>query len=303
MNLLIGGVLAAAVALGGASAAAARRRSRGARGRLAAVDATVDSADLRNRSVARSGRARPPTWFARRLDAMALAVDPARVWWRACLTAAVLALVTVVGLGPSLGLVVLLAAGGVGALVLDLTADRADRLVDAGLPAVLDRIAAGLRAGLGLPAALAESVPPERGPLQRDLGALTGAVDAGVPLARGLQRWCEQRPTAGTRLASTALSVCAVAGGRSRPLDGVASSLRDHLAIERELRAVSAQVRASAVVLVALPWVFVGFSAAQDPEVLAFFTRGLLGVACLTGGLILDVGGAWIMARMVRSVR
>jgi tight adherence protein B len=210
---------------------------------------------------------------------------------------------TVVAAGPGLGLVLLLAAGGVAALVLDLTRDRADRLVDAGLPAVLDRIAGGLRAGLTLTAALADSLPPEPGPLQRDLRALTGAVDAGVPLTVGLARWREQRPTAGTRLAGTALSVCARTGGRSRPLDGVAASLRDHLAVERELRAVSAQVRASAVVLVALPWVFVGFSAAQDREVVTFFTGGLTGAACLAGGLVLDIGGAWMMARMVRSVR
>jgi tight adherence protein B len=272
------------------------------------------AAAVRNRLVARSpdrignppvGRdgGWAPWWFIRRLDALAVEADPVTVWRVTCvITAATAGLAVVLG-GPALAGVVLTASAGIVALVVDTNRDRADRQVDAALPALLDRVAAGLRAGLGLSVALVDSVPPEPGALRRDLVALTLALDAGMPLPRALDRWRRQRATPGTLLVTAALALCAVAGGRSRPLDGVASTLRDRLAIEREVRAVSAQMRASALVLVATPWVFVLFTVVQDPDVLGFYLGTAPGLGCLVGGLVLDLGGAWLMARTVRGVR
>jgi tight adherence protein B len=257
---------------------------------------------IRNPLVARDG-GWAPWWFIRRLDALAIEADPVTVWRAACvITGMTGALAVVIG-GPALAGVVLTAGVGIVALVVDTNRDRADRQVDAALPALLDRVAAGLRAGLGLSVALVDSVPPEPGALRRDLVALTLALDAGMPLPRALDRWRRTRATPGTRLVTAALALCAVAGGRSRPLDGVASTLRDRLAIEREVRAVSAQMRASALVLVATPWVFVLFTVVQDPDVLGFYLGTVPGLGCLVGGLVLDLGGAWLMARTVRGVR
>jgi tight adherence protein B len=244
-----------------------------------------------------------PGWFAHRLRSLAVTVDPVRAWRVSVVgVAAVVALAMAVG-GPAFVVVVVLSGAGIVAIATDLGRDRADRVVEAGLPALLDRVAAGLRAGLGLPGALRESVPPAPGPLRDDLALLIARLDAGVSLAEGLDSWQARRPTPGTHLVTAALALCALAGGRSRPLDGVASTLRDRLAVEREVRAVSAQVRASAFVLVATPWAFVVFSAAQDPEVIGFFTSSVLGLGCLAGGVLLDLGGAWLMARTIRSVR
>jgi tight adherence protein B len=233
---------------------------------------------------------------------MAIGGEPVRLWRRAC-GATVLAFAVAVGAGgPVMAAVTVLAGLAVAAAAADLHRDRADRLVDAGLPALLDGIAAGLRSGLSFPVALRESVPAEPGPLRHDLVALAAALEAGVPVAQCLTRWRSRRPTPGTRLVTAAMALSSMLGGRSRPLDGVASTLRDHLAVDREVRAVSAQVRASAAVLVATPWAFVAFSAVQDPEVLGFFGGSPLGAGCLVAGVVLDVGGAWLMARVIRAV-
>src|SRR5690606_8138258 len=133
---------------------------------------------------------------------------------------------------------------------------RADRLADAGLPALVDGVAAGLRSGLALPVALRQGVAATDGPLRGDLDVVAAGLDTGLPLDLCLDLWRSRRPTPGVRLVTATLEVCALLGGRSRPLDGVASTLRDRLAVDREVRAVSAQARASALVLVATPWVF-----------------------------------------------
>jgi tight adherence protein B len=243
-----------------------------------------------------------PRWFARRLAAMAIGADPAVLWRRLTLGAVTSLVVIAVLAGPVAAALVAAAGLATAAIVADLHRDRADRLVDGGLPALLDRLAAGLRAGLSLPVALRQSVPTEPGPLRDDLAAIGAALDAGVPLARCLEHWRSRRPTPGTRLVTATLALCWALGGRSRPLDGVASTLRDRLAVEREVSAVSAQARASAVVLLATPWVFLAFSALQDPDVLPFLVGHPVGVTCLGAGIALDAGGAWLMSRIIGAV-
>jgi tight adherence protein B len=243
-----------------------------------------------------------PGWFTRRVTSMALATPPVILWRRWCLLVP-----SATVLGAAAGGAVGAGLGAGAALVLplivgDVLGGRADRLVDAALPGLLDQVGGGLRAGLSLTAALGAAVPRLEGPLRDDIGAVSASLGAGAPMAMALGRWRRRRPTPGVALATTALSLSAVLGGRSRPLDGVASTLRDRLAVERELRAVCTQSRASAAVLVVLPWAFTAYAAAQDPGSLAVFTDSPIGIGCLLVGATLDVAGAWIMVRLVGRV-
>jgi tight adherence protein B len=277
------------------------------------VNPSVRARDVRNRLVARGGaptgnrevadRARVPRWFTTRLDDLAVTADPIVVWRVMWLAVALTGGGATASAGPAVAGLVLMLGGGLVALGLEFHRGRADRLVDAGLPAVLDRVTSGLRAGLGLSVALGDSVPPGAGPLRRDLADVVATLAAGMPLAAALDRWRSWRPTPGIRLVTAALAMCALTGGRSKPLDGVASTLRDRLAVDRELRAVTAQLRVSAIVLVAMPWVFVSFAVAQDVEMLAFLTGTVPGMACLGGAIVLDLAAAGLMARIVRCVR
>jgi tight adherence protein B len=243
-----------------------------------------------------------PRWFTGVLTGAGHVGDPLR-WWHGSVAIAgvVLVAAAVVG-GVVLVAVVLVGAAALAVVARDLNRGRADRLVDAALPALLDRVASGVRAGLGLASALGGAVPAEPGPMRADLLVVAASIDAGVPFGRVLEQWRSRRPTPGVGLTVTALALCSLLGGRTHPLDGVASTLRDRQALEREVRAASAQARASAAALVVLPWGFLAVAATQDPAVIGLLSGTAMGAACLLVGLALDLAGAWVMARMIRSV-
>ena len=86
-------------------------------------------------------------------------------------------------------------------------------------------------------------------------------------------------------------------------LDGVTDTLRDRIALDREVAALSSQARASAAVLVVAPMAFAGLAASADHRVADVLFGRPLGWACLAGGALLDAMGALWMARLVGRSR
>ena len=169
-------------------------------------------------------------------------------------------------------------------------------------PAV-EGIARSLRAGGSVRTALADSatgVPP---PLGDELGQVVAACDQGIPMRQAIERWAAATPTADVRLIAAALVLGVDAGaGLARTLDGVAATLYERAAIEREARALSTQARYSAAVLAVAPLVFLAVMAALDASTLGFLLGTPAGLACLGLGLGLDIAGGWWMARITRTM-
>jgi len=240
-----------------------------------------------------------PAWFVERLEPLALPGSPRSLWQ---LTVGVVIVVPALALGvagvaPAMFLLVCLL--GALATAFDLGRHRSDRLVDHELPAVLDAISHAVRSGSSLATALHEASETASGAAAGDLRHIAAvAVVRGAPA--GLAAWRERRPTSAVRLTVAALSLSAELGGAARPIDGVAVTLRERLALEHETRALSAQARASAVVIIAAPLVFVLVMCVTDPDTLSFFLRSTLGLACLAGGVVADAVAAWWMLRIVR---
>lgn len=171
------------------------------------------------------------------------------------------------------------------------------------LPDALDAVAAGLRGGLALPAAVAgaTAVGP---PLGSELRSLTGAVDGGRPLTDAIERWVDEAGDAHTQLAGAALTVAARVGGPSaRAVDGAAASLRERLASDAEAAALATQGRASAAVLTLAPIGFAFLLTTLDPSAGRFLLGTPVGWLCIAVGLGLDALGAWWMAALVRRAR
>jgi tight adherence protein B len=172
------------------------------------------------------------------------------------------------------------------------------RAEQAALPGMLEEIAGGLRSGSSLATSLRD-VAQWSAPPTAELRAALARVDRGATLAEGLDHWRRTAPDAASRLAATALTHAAVLGGADpRPLEAVASTLRDRAALRGELRVQAAQARASAVVLSVLPPAFLLVVAAADADVAAVL-RTPLGWSCVAVGVLLDALGALWMARIV----
>ena len=85
-------------------------------------------------------------------------------------------------------------------------------------------------------------------------------------------------------------------------VEGIATTLRDRLALAAEVRALASQARASAAVLVAAPIGFAVVIALADPSTAQFLFATPTGLACLAAGLGLDATGAWWMRRLTAAV-
>src|SRR5437762_180930 len=162
------------------------------------------------------------------------------------------------------------------------------------LPGLVDAVAAALSSGLSVQLALSEVAPtlPRGLALPTERAAASMALGASVDEAVGAYAGV----VAGEDLAPFAIVLGAFArsGGKiGRSLGRVATLLRGRIALEDERKALTAQGRVSAIVLVALAPLGGMFFAVMTPEYVAvMFDRGrwLLVVA-----IALEiVGGLWL---------
>ncbi len=177
------------------------------------------------------------------------------------------------------------------------------------LPLALDAVAAGLRGGASLRAAIADAASVG-GALGAELTTIAAQAGNGRPLADALAQWADEwgaptRPgAAANRLAGAALVVAAELGGPgAAAIDAAAISLRERSAADDEIAALSVQARLSALLLTLTPVGFAFLLTSLDPTSAHFLLGTRAGWACITGGLLLDVAGAIWMGRLVRRAR
>ena len=222
--------------------------------------------------------------------------------WRAwlCALATAVAAGAAVG-GPGLAALAAIAVTVAPLLALRARRGRADTAVESALPAALEAVARALRSGASLRQAVAEAAEVTPGSLGSELTAVAVEAGHGVPLVEALEGLASRRPLAGVRLTAAALCLGAETGGaEARAVDGVAATLRERLALASEVRALSAQTRASMLVIGLAPLGFCALASATDDRTSTFLFRTPLGLALLVAGLALDAAGALWMRRLCR---
>lgn len=177
---------------------------------------------------------------------------------------------------------------------------RRKRLVVEALPDFLERVARSLRAGVSTVTALEEAVPPS-GPLATDVVGVLADVRAGRSLAAALDRWDGRCSAPEVGLAAAALSIGAASGGRRAPaVDGVAATLRESRAAQREVASLAQQGRLSGLLIALLPACFLALSITIDAESTGALYRTPLGLLCLAAGGALNIVALVWMRRITR---
>jgi tight adherence protein B len=256
---------------------------------------------LRERAAPRPIPGRLARPLARALDAAALDVS-IRQALHAWILAGLIGGVLGIGVdGLATGIV---GSGGVltaAPIVLFSARHRRARRLASAVPATIERVAAELRAG-GTVTTAVVAVAAGDNPLARDLARVDARMRLGASLTGALQAWASERPVVGVDAAAGALAMCSVVGGRAADaLDGLASSLRDRLAVIAEARALSSQARMSAIVIGGAPLVFLVWSAIADPHTLHGLGATAVGRVCIVVGLALEGLGLWWMRRILRA--
>jgi len=261
---------ASALAGAGAAAGAAVEKVLIKRGRAAAVAAALERAGM-----------------SMRLPDFVLVVG---------LTTVVLGVVGFV-LGGFFLAVLLLAAVPFGAkLFLGFRASRrqaafADQLDDS-----LQLMAGSLRAGHSLLRAV-DSVSQEAdAPTSEEFSRIVNETRVGRDLNDALDEVAERMGSDDFTWVAQAIAIHREVGGNlAEVLDAVGHTIRERNAIRRQVKALSAEGKLSAIVLMALPFGVTGFISMTNPAYIAKFTESLTGYAMLgAAAVMLLVGGLWL---------
>jgi Flp pilus assembly protein TadB len=248
-------------------------------------------------------RLRPPGWLSRRAAARTW---PGHPWsyggaWAGC---AVAGGWLGAGLAGPIGAV----AGAVGG---PLTAEgilsrrsASERVeAQAHLRETILALASGVRAGLSVRRAVQEAARDASPPLDRALGRVVGRLSVGESLEDALDDMAARLDLADVRLVVTILVIHRRTGGNlPAMLEEVADVLGDRARSRREVRALTAQGRASGAVLAVLPVAFVALLSGTGGEALGAFYRSPLGAQLLVAGLVLEsLGFLWIRRIVARA--
>lgn len=145
-----------------------------------------------------------------------------------------------------------------------------------------------------------EALGERSGPWADGARGVVAQARAGRPVQDGIDRWATGRAA---RLVADAIAIASHSGGSLRlALASVELTLRERTELDREVRALASQARASALVLMTTPVAFAVLLAVADGRVRSFFLTVPTGPAVVLLGVALDVAGAAWMRRAVERI-
>ncbi|MCZ2824699.1 MULTISPECIES: type II secretion system F family protein [unclassified Modestobacter] len=198
--------------------------------------------------------------------------------------------------GPVLGVLAAL-AGPLGArLLLKVRAARrraafADQLDDS-----LQLMASSLRAGHSLLRSVDSVSHEAESPTSEEFARILNETRVGRDLSDALDEVAARMGSDDFVWVAQAIAIHREVGGNlAEVLDAVGHTIRERNAIRRQVKALSAEGKLSATVLMALPFGIVAFLSVTNPAYLAKFTQSLAGYAMLAvAAVMMAVGGFWL---------
>lgn len=167
----------------------------------------------------------------------------------------------------------------------------ADQLDD-----TLQLMASSLRAGHSLPQSLDAISKQAEVPTSEEFARVTNETRVGRDMNAALLDTASRMESEDFLWVAQAIAINRQAGGNlAEVLDGVAHTIRERNQIRRQVKALSAEGRLSALILILLPIFVGGFVYLTNPGYILKLTENVIGWAMLTvAGLLYIVGGLWM---------
>ena len=198
--------------------------------------------------------------------------------------------------GFLLGLALLAAVPFGARLLLKFRASRrqaafADQLDDS-----LQLMAGSLRAGHSLLRSVDSVAQEADAPTAEEFSRIVNETRVGRDLNDALDEVAERMGSDDFTWVAQAIAIHREVGGNlAEVLDAVGHTIRERNAIRRQVKALSAEGKLSAIVLMALPFGVTFFISLSNPAYIAKFTESVTGYAMLAAAvLMLLVGGLWL---------
>jgi tight adherence protein B len=167
----------------------------------------------------------------------------------------------------------------------------ADQLDDS-----LQLMASSLRAGHSILRAMDAVSHEAAPPTSEEFARLVNETRVGRDLAEALDEIAERTRSEDFAWVAQAIAIQREVGGNlAEVLDAVGHTIRERNAIRRQVKALSAEGKLSAVVLMALPFGIVAFISMTNPGYLAAFTESAIGFGMLGfAAIMMTLGGFWL---------
>jgi tight adherence protein B len=239
-----------------------------------------------------------------RLQRAGLSIDARMFWLASAVTGAVVAGM-VWALAPGLPIIVPLLVGFAGMFGLPrwvlarMTKRRQTKFTDEFANAI-DIIVRGVKSGLPLTECLNIISRESPQPVSGEFTELVEQQRVGVPLSEAFDRMMLRMPLAEVRFFAIVLAIQQQAGGNlSEALGNLSGVLRDRKRLQAKVRALSAEAKASAAVLGALPVAVAGIVYITTPDYISLLWKTRVGQFLLVAAGFWMTCGILVMRKMI----
>jgi tight adherence protein B len=238
-----------------------------------------------------------------RLERAGLKKTPRDFYIASAVLGGLLAAVSLLILGLPIvgaGVVAFLGAFGIPRWILNKMTTRRQQKFVSQLANGIDVIVRGVKTGLPLNECLQVIARESPEPLAGEFREVVEQQRLGVPFSEGLERMSERLPLAEVRFLAIVIAIQQQAGGNlSEALGNLASVLRDRHMLAMKVKALSAEAKASAMVLASLPpsVMFMVYMSTPDYIMPLFVTA--IGRFMVAASAVWMLAGVLIMRKMI----
>lgn len=169
------------------------------------------------------------------------------------------------------------------------------------LPDTLQLLAGSLRAGYGVLQAIDTVVAESREPTRSEFQRVVTESRLGMALEDSLTAMAERIGTEDFRWVAVAINIQRRVGGNlSSLLETVADTLRERSTTRRQVKALSAEGRISAIILTAMPIVLAIYMFIVNPDYLGILFTDPRGLLMVVGGVLAMIAGIVWMRTLVQ---
>jgi len=180
--------------------------------------------------------------------------------------------------------------------------NRYARMLFQQLPDMIELLVSATRAGLPVSEAIRNVSREMLSPTKEAMAIVVNDIAIGRPVDEALLRMYERTGLPEYAIVAVAIGVQAQSGGAlAESLQNVAEIVRQRLTIAARARALSSEAKASAVILVALPFVSGGALAFVNPGYLDLLFTDPRGIRLLSYGIVFMVLGILTMRWMINN--
>jgi tight adherence protein B len=164
----------------------------------------------------------------------------------------------------------------------------------------IDVVVRGVKSGLPLNECIGVISRESPEPVASEFREVVEQQRLGVPLGEALERMCDRLPLAEMRFLTIVISIQQQAGGNlSEALGNLSGVLRDRFSLQMKVKALSAEAKASAIVLASLPPSVMFMVYLTSPEYILPLFNTTIGRFMLAIGLCWMMTGVLIMRKMI----